>query len=65
MIPLDGRMAFTRAWHGDHIKRGAQLHLTDGRRARVLSARDGVVFVRTWTDGKRIAVRPTDLVAAS
>lgn len=59
-----GRMAWVRAWYGDAFKRGAHVRVA-GRNARVLSARDGVVFVRVWSTGQRLALRPTEVVFAS
>lgn len=58
-----GRMAWCRAWYGPQCRRGAQVRIA-GRIARVLSARDGFLFVRLWGTGQRIAVRPTEAVSA-
>lgn len=61
--PVAGRMAFVQGWYSRDIKRGASVTV-EGERALVLSARDGLVFVRIWNTGKRVAVRPTELVTA-
>jgi hypothetical protein len=60
---VNGRMGFIQCWYSRDIRRGAAVTV-NGDRARVLSARDGLVFVRMWTTGERVAVRPTELVSA-
>jgi hypothetical protein len=60
---MTARMAFVQCWYSRDIKRGASVTV-DGERARVLSARDGLVFVRMWTTGERVAVKPAELVSA-
>lgn len=61
--PAEGRMAWSRAWYGEQCRRGAHVHVA-GRNARVLSARDGLLFVRIWNTGERVAVRPTEAIPA-
>lgn len=55
-----GSIAWMRAWHGDLIKRGNQVRAR-GRRAVVLSTRDGLVYVQEFTTGQRVGVRPHEI----
>jgi hypothetical protein len=55
-----------RAWHGDHIKRGATVeHQPGGYRgdvlATVLSAQGADVAIRVFTTGERLVVKPHTL----
>lgn len=59
--PLDGRMAFCRGFYGDQCRRGAEVRVPAGK-GRVVSARGGLLFVRVWSTGERVAVRPSEAV---
>lgn len=61
MITNDGRMANLRGWFGPQCRRGAQVRVPAGK-GRVLSARGGLLFVRVWSTGERVAVRPSEAV---
>lgn len=61
--PKPGSMLWVRLWYGEQCRRGAHVKVA-GRNARVLSARDGLLFVRIWNTGERVAIRPTEAVAA-
>lgn len=58
-----GSLPWLRLFYSQPLRRGAHVHV-GGRNARVLSASGGLVFVRMWTSGERVGVRPTELVAA-
>lgn len=55
-----------RAWHGDHLKRGATVeHQSSAHRgdelATVLSAQGADVAIRVFSTGERLVVKPHTL----
>ena len=58
--PKPGTLPWQRAWLGDHITRGRQVRAR-GRRAVILSARDGLIYVQDFTSGQRVGVRPHEI----
>lgn len=50
-----------RAWHGDHVKRGAIVVYHGERLATVLSAQGADIAVRVFSTGERVIVKPHEL----
>lgn len=59
--PVPGTMRWMRGFYGDQCRRGAEVRVPAGK-GRVLSARGGLLFVRVWSTGERVAVRPSEAV---
>lgn len=68
MTAVTRGLPFLRAWHGEHLKRGAtvEVELSPYRGtavATVLSAQGADVAVRVFSTGQRVVVKPHQIAA--